>query len=501
MDWTATHKMLVATLLATSYTLNAPSLLRSTPRNTPIYACAPPPEIERFHDWLKANGVTMEKVRGERLPEFGLSLVAPDGCEEGDTLLTVPALLHITPAKVKETAVGQAVDGVIPADDESAFLALGLLAEFSRGGDGPFWPYLDILPGADDMIGQPLLWSEDELAMHFSGSHLQSTIGAVKSGLIQQWQAIEERVVPNHPNVFPPEVFNLQGYLYAHAIVLTRALPFGEELSLIPFLDLANHQKGASNTCSIGVAKSDGEGIAPVVDASQIKDLGAGEQVAAVLTASKPLAKGEQTFIDYGEAGWRSSWEMLYTYGFVPGSSPDEWCATGGRPIFFESGVETSDPLINQKRAILVTLGAAEEALEGTWLDLQPRVDVAMSMAPLLRLATLSDDGTEPLATDMANWKADPKQVWSRLQTPLSDATEAKVAARVLATCGAALEELPPAEKLAPAAVDQSGDGVEAERARLAARVLLGERAALEACQSVWEKVAEKAEEAKEAAA
>ena len=117
----------MATLLATSYTLNAPSLLRSTPRNTPIYACAPPPEIERFHDWLKANGVTMEKVRGERLPEFGLSLVAPDGCEEGDTLLTVPALLHITPAKVKETAVGQAVDGVIPADDDSAFLALGLI--------------------------------------------------------------------------------------------------------------------------------------------------------------------------------------------------------------------------------------------------------------------------------------------------------------------------------------------------------------------------------------
>ena len=83
----------------------------------------------------------------------------------------------------------------------------------------------------------------------------------------------------------------------------------------------------------------------------------------------------------------------------------------------------------------------------------------------------------------------------------VSDATEAKVAARVLATCGAALEEPLPAEKLAPAAVDQSGDGVEAERARLAARVLLGERAALEACQSVWEKVAEKAEEAKEAAA
>ena len=31
-------------------------------------------------------------------------------------------------------------------------------------------------------------------------------------------------------------------YLWAHAIVLSRALPFGEELHLIPLLDLANHQ-------------------------------------------------------------------------------------------------------------------------------------------------------------------------------------------------------------------------------------------------------------------
>ena len=33
-------------------------------------------------------------------------------------------------------------------------------------------------------------------------------------------------------------------------------------------------------------------------------------------------AAGEQVFIDYaGEGNWRSSWEMLYTYGFVPGGA------------------------------------------------------------------------------------------------------------------------------------------------------------------------------------
>ena len=44
-------------------------------------------------------------------------------------------------------------------------------------------------------------------------------------------------------------------------------------------------------------------------------------------------AAGEQVFIDYaGEGNWRSSWEMLYTYGFVPGAQPQEWLEAGGSP-------------------------------------------------------------------------------------------------------------------------------------------------------------------------
>lgn len=51
---------------------------------------------------------------------------------------------------------------------------------------------------------------------------------------------------------------SLEGYLWAHAIALSRALPFGEELSLIPMLDFANHEAGAPNTCSIVVKGGSG---------------------------------------------------------------------------------------------------------------------------------------------------------------------------------------------------------------------------------------------------
>ena len=41
---------------------------------------------------------------------------------------------------------------------------------------------------------------------------------------------------------------------------------------------------------------------------------------------------------------------------------------------------------------------SAAQAIEGTWLDLQPSMEICVSMAPLLRLATLEDDGSEPMA-------------------------------------------------------------------------------------------------------
>lgn len=75
---------------------------------------------------------------------------------------------------------------------------------------------------------------------------------------------------------------------------------------------------------------------------------------------------------------------------------------------------------------------------------------------------------------------------------------------QVLEQCQEALSELPPVETLAKASAPPALDDVvaagalagtpediaEASRARLAARVLLGERNVLETCIAVWEKEA-----------
>ena len=229
-------------------------------------------------------------------------------------------------------------------------------------------------------------------------------------------------------------------------------------------------------------------------------------------------AAGEQVFIDYaGEGNWRSSWEMLYTYGFVPGAQPQEWLEAGGRPILLE-GVQRDDPLHEQKVAALVALGAEESSAYEMWLDVKadPK-EVPDAMAPLLRLAQLGREsageaaaaeggeaaaggadsselvdaawselvGTSPseLVGKMAKWEAPPNEVWRAVQQRLSTANERAVASQLVGECDAALATLPSSEKIAERLASSE------PRAVLAGRVLAGERHALEGCRAHWQKV------------
>jgi hypothetical protein len=251
----------------------------------------------------------------------------------------------------------------------------------------------------------------------------------------------------------------------------------------------------ASNTCSIGVLAPEGKtsgGVQLVVDPLQLE----GKEGAAVLTATEELAAGAQVFIDYGEAGWRSSWEMLYTYGFVPGQTSAEWAASGGRPMYFE-GISESDGLYQQKRAVFDALagGEDESCWAGMWVDLQPDPTTCLAMAPLLRLAELpAEDGSSELSSvveSLRKWEAGPLETWQRLQRPLDVAIEARVATRIITQCEESLAQMPAVEKLAaaaeaPSAEEEADSDGSAMRARMAARVLLGERCALEACIALW---------------
>lgn len=487
------------------------SLSYQSPR---MVATASP--VEAFQSWLDDNGLTeAAKVTGKQIDGFGMCLAATEEIRPGTPLLAVPRKLHLTAESAEGTELGKALSA-IGIKDESVILAMVLLEQVAYGEASQWEPYISMLPGADD-LSLPLLWSEAERAELLRGSHLQACVDQLLDDLTRQWEFIENSIIKPNPTHFPAAVFRIEGFLWATAIVLSRALPFADSLALIPFLDLANHEGGAKNTCSIRVRPNDGE---PEPEAWQPNDL-TGES-AAVLTAGAKHDPSEQVFIDYGEAGWRSSWEMLYTYGFVPGDGPQDWLASGGRPMMFE-GVSRDDELHQQKVAMLVALGAEEDAAYGQWVDVKADPEQASSMAPLLRLAHLrrgvgakaageeaeeakadakADAGSGEVDMDalvgrLAEWKANPQEVWRAVQSRVSDDNERRVAQQVIEACDAALEGMPSSDEVAEqmasgAAAVAAGDGEAArrgERMRLGALVLAGERHAVEACRQQWQTV------------
>lgn len=433
-------------------------------------------QLEALHSWLEAEGVLQEDspVRGSIEEGFGSCLSAgAAGTKPGDKLLAIPRRLHLTPSGARASAVGELLAGQPILDDDEAMLALQLLYELGRGEASPWAKYVAALPGADE-LDVPILWDDVELEL-LKGSHLPGAVVQTRTMLSAQWEALAP-VLATRPELFPPDTFCAPGYLWAHATVLSRGLPFGDQISLIPLLDLANHVAGAPNACSIGMVKGEGD-VVEVSEQWQLEQLG-GEPT-AVLTAGEAHSPAQQVFIDYGEAGWRSSWEMLFTYGFVPGESAEDWLASGGRPVCF-AGVNSTDALYPQKRALMVALGCEEDAVDAMWLDVTSDAKQSAQMAPLLRLAHLSADNAPELAATLSEWRAEPQPFWESLQRPVAPQNEAAVAEQVVAACRAALEPLPPVDEVA-VKIKEGG-----ARERLAAKVLLGERNALETAIAVW---------------
>ncbi|CAL1128097.1 unnamed protein product [Cladocopium goreaui] len=217
------------------------------------------PELSSLQAWMLEQGAPSSGIRFVDLPGFKYSLVAETDLKAGDTLLRVPSSLHISPSYVRSTELGKTFSSI----DDSALLALGLMAEAAKGEEGKWWPYIRMLPSSDE-LHIPLLWPEDERKQLLKGSPLDVATEQQLLQLTEQWNDIAAVIKELG---LDSQSWTKEKWLWAHAIVLTRALPFGNELSLIPGLDLANHELGSKNTCSIGVAAADGQ----VVEATDAK--------------------------------------------------------------------------------------------------------------------------------------------------------------------------------------------------------------------------------------
>lgn len=181
-------------------------------------------DFSKFYDWIRKNGGQIhEHIKIDVKEERGL--FTTDTIEPCSALCVIPRSLLVN---------NQHPDlSVIHADTEQQTLILFLLREYLKH-DGSFWfPWIKLL--SIDKEADNLL----KIKMHLFDCVERSTLGQALTARYQQLQEEYEQL--NQSNIIDT---NFEVFCFIDHLVWSRVLdlPESEPLSLVPFIDFANHR-------------------------------------------------------------------------------------------------------------------------------------------------------------------------------------------------------------------------------------------------------------------
>lgn len=315
----------------------------------------------------------------------GRGLIAIKGIIQGEPIFEVPYGLIIT----KDVAVRE-----IPVlQDAGEYIAIATFLVRERARDDSFWkPYLDILPDGDDLI--PLFrWTDDEMAL-LEGSPCVSSTISLRSKLEKEFADAEEKYFVHDRHTFPEDVFTLDEWIWAFAILFSRAIMLSAEqmIALVPYADLLNHNPFCST----------------YIDAHQRAFTN--EKYVALYT-DRPYSKMDQVYVTYGP---KSNADLLLLYGFVSDRNPYD-------AVELIVSLAREDPLYDRKKTYLEQSGVKETTSFPLYRDRYP-----MELIEFLRFCVASE---EEFDSDFGDF--------------ISVRNETLVAETIIRACRAALSNYP----------------------------------------------------------
>ncbi|KAK4741394.1 hypothetical protein SAY87_024982 [Trapa incisa] len=379
-------------------------LLRTFPSLRPFSvsplqsAAQPPPAVQEFWSWLRAEGIVSDKTPARPgVVQEGLGLVAQRDIGRNEVVLEVPKRFWINPDAVAASEIGSVCSGLKPWIG----VALFLIREKKRG-DSKWRVYLDILPGATDST---IFWSEEELA-ELQGTQLLRTTLGVKEYVKGEFEKVQEEILLPHKQLFPSSI-TFEDFFWAFGILRSRAFSRlrGQNLVLIPLADLINHS--SSITTEDFAYEIKGGGLFS-------------RELLFSLRSPISVKAGEQVLIQYDLN--KSNAELALDYGFIE-SNPDRNSYT----LTLE--ISESDPFFDDKLDIAELNGLGETA----YFDITLGRPLPPTMLPFLRLVALGGTDAFLLESLFRN------SIWDHLQLPLSRANEELICRVVRDACKSAL--------------------------------------------------------------
>eukprot|EP00439_Symbiodinium_sp_Y106_P051294 s4326_g6.t2 len=362
-------------------------------------------ENSRLEKWLETNGVWVSETAAWGQPAAGVSmavetreqtenevsgrgLVARRDIEQYEDLARVPKPLLLT----KESSCEVFGEECIPSDmSEYPAIALHLIYEKFVKKEESFWaPYIAVLPSTEE-VGASFSWEDEELNTLLNGSICRNMSLYLKEQVRDELERHQATIFKQFPEKFPADAFTYDNYVWAYAILFSRAVrldfPDGQDeedtVALVPYIDLINHNPNSESR------------IRGVSEGANVPGITSTERY-VVVRSDRYYNKYEQIYITYGR---KSNAQLLMLYGFsMERNTQDSVTIAAGQLM------ETS-PFADVKKRVLDEMEVPPEGVFPLYRD---RFTNEMMM--YLRMAII-----QPEDLDLDD-DADPKQVYRALK-------------------------------------------------------------------------------------
>lgn len=284
-------------------------------------------ELQALLDWLSRQGVKLPAVTIAPDARAGRTVLAAEDIREGQTVLSIPDPAILTLDVARKSPIGRqmrAADMDLPSGH--SYLAAHLLAERQRG-SSPFKAYIDTLPTRFPTV--PLFFPKELLPV-LRGTFAASLMTRRREALCRDFVVLRNKVAAFR------EV-RLRDYFWARTVVVSRV--FGLEMrgatteALVPLADMINHGRPPAIDWAYDDAKA-----------------------AFVMTATRPIAKGEELNDSYGR---KPNGRFFVHYGFALEAGADD-------EVELHFALPRGDSGPGAKAAILDRLGGPESGYRVT---------------------------------------------------------------------------------------------------------------------------------------
>ncbi|XP_010525733.1 PREDICTED: uncharacterized protein LOC104803499 isoform X2 [Tarenaya hassleriana] len=246
--------------------------------------------------WGQSNGVRT-KLQIAQIEGFGRGAIASEDLNVGDVALEIPVANIISEEYVFTSYMYPILEKIDGMTSETMLL-LWTMRE-KQNPDSKFKAYFDSLP---DKFCTGLSFGVDAI-MELDGTLLLDEIMQAKELLREKYEELSP-VLSNHPDIFPPELYTWEHYLWACELFYSNSMQ-------IKFPD------GKLKTCLIPIAGFLNHSVYPHIVKYGIID---GTTSSLKFPLSRPCRKGEQCYLSYGNY---SSSHLITFYGFLPaGDNP-----------------------------------------------------------------------------------------------------------------------------------------------------------------------------------